>query len=473
MENIVTKTLELELYQQAFHSSIQDCEQRRATLRNDEDRAKYINSLIAEFKKEEIDAAIQADQTQLDDADDTNNQDFQHSFASNTLEVLQLNEVNDHLSWLTAKLEEKGDESERNVLKHQYGLLYRLFATERPFENETDISPERFFRDQARIVGQEKVENIIARARETLKQTKKKTSNENIKRILADEVFVALGLEDITEIITAIHEGIRSHTFRSHNDLLEDDTCGEYVKRFLYEAPLSKETIYRYFQIESHMKGFRLLFRCVYQFLTANGKVADSIVFGVGKLWFIFGLIYANVTSEFLSVHIEHLATEGEDRLEEVVIGLKHWGIAVGIVALLAFLVYEGIRLLRHLPVCYCRRREDGSCCYVPAISFALTRMARRNAMRFQQIIAEDMQYDPEAPTYQFQYDPYDDPDVAIYYYHLKEREMEKNRAKEIAQYLGVEFSHHHHNDDHDSGGKYLVTNLMRNNKNKEKAKKT
>jgi len=272
----------------------------------------------------------------------------------------------------------------------------------------------------------------------------------------AAPIFKVLRLQGVIDARTKLEE-FYAKLCASHNQdpeeleekidvyLDEDKLCWQpFLDDYLYERPITTAEMDLYLDIGNDYKRcgwwcnrrnrkcnpkswtFRPFIRGLLYVVTAKNSLIRSSTVGLEKLWFVFGLLYANEITDFLQVHIHGYAQNLTDDWNAIWSGFQKLCVSIGLILLLAFLVYEPPRMYRHIPR-MCRRDSK------VVFDTALAEMARRNRQTFTRIIARDVKYDPEAPNYEQDYDSEnDDPYVAKHYFHMEESDISRPDQERI-----------------------------------------
>lgn len=426
MLKVIEETAAYEMYKRQY-PSIVDLQERKSEICNDRQRALFVNSIIADYKRQEIEALL-ARRANVDEIFAYLGLEDERELVHMIRGLIYRDEfVMDELYWICGIGSTTGGKN---------ALLWDI---------QTRLQEGNYLGARGSITCLEKQTNIVRlRVDEDLNKGK------ILSRLLA-----VLGLDVTAKAIKGIEQYLVKVEHPQVDELISQSATAEWFKHFFFNAAITVAIMDQYFQVGAYLQQWntRSFFRSLFRLFTGNGLVTQSFFLGLAKLNFIFGLIYANVTSEFLSEHVQRVSSEMTDDVRDVATGLRRWGIAIGIVAFLAFITYESQRLYWHIPRC-CRRRDSRgrySCCggvgKFRLVDWNLSRRARRYRQRFEQIIQQDVEYDPEAPTYVFEYDSEnDDPDVAVYYYHIRERERASHhpstRQSEVTRRARIDHLH-------------------------------
>jgi hypothetical protein len=422
MNTLPGLALEVELYQKQFQPSIAELEERKLKLVNDVERAKYVNSLLAIYKLAEIQKRFD----QIVALVKNGEVDEWNTFLINLYQFLGLIQARHLISWISLVFAKLRTPKERQE-KFRAAVLSKEEYQEDNDVLRLDEQTLAYLHDKLGIPG------TLEHKKKIMAVNRLKCEKDEDKEAL----FRLFDLCDIRHALGVIEEYLHNLLMKEEEkvvkpspqiqELIHIKGADKWFTYFLYESPISKEEMDEYFKIGQRMGCARRTLRTLYCIVTLWGMITESMFIGLAKLQFVFGLIYANVTSEFLATHVQVFSENLSDDVVQIQVGLKKWAIACSMVAFLAFIVYETLRIYSHIPR-FCRRGR--------LFNFYVNKQARRFRRRFTQIMNYDTVYDDESPTYQFEYDSEnDDPDVAAYYYHLREKECERKKAQVEADY--------------------------------------
>lgn len=382
----VKSVMEMQLYEQMYMPTIVELQERRSKLATDEHRAKYVRKLISVYRKQQIDAHLMALNTSP------------KKDATSIYRLLGLDHELELVQYVRCIVQDND--------------VCQIVMQIRTQMDDGSGIPQAL-RDR---LGYGKASETFSRNMRKIESLHVGQSSDTLKFILS-----MIGLETVEEVCEGICNYINTVSPLMVDDLMTyNDKVQGWFDKYLEECEITVRLMDEVFQVGAKMGFHRTFRRRLYRLITVNGMITESLSIGLAKLQFVFGLIYANVTSQFLAKHVQTFSTTLTDDVFEIWLGLKQWAIACSMVALLAFIVYEGMRAYNHIPR-FCRRRNP----------FALAKLARRNRKWFTTCIMQDAHFDDESSTYQFEYDSEnDDPDVAVFYYHLREREKARTHLE-------------------------------------------
>ena len=204
------------------------------------------------------------------------------------------------------------------------------------------------------------------------------------------------------------------------------------------EKPMNAASLKKVFELSKEIEGWRSSRALYYQFvkrITLWGTLIDWYVAAQVRFWLVLGLTAANLLSTFLTLHVTRWATDDYDPPADVITGLQHLFKGLGILLIIALIVYEVPRFYHHYgPRSISKVTSSKSDCisrYLDRLD-KQSRIARRNEAIFNYIMSKDKRWDSEARTYRFRYDPENDnPIIASVYFHLEEEEEMKEKTVE------------------------------------------
>lgn len=378
MNSVVEKAFEVELYHSINRASISELEECQNTLKSDKERAKYVNKILAVHKQRKLQSLLDEINVKHVPGELNNMEKVRKEVMDKIIYTLGIKNACDAIDWIR--------QNPDNIFPEQTDDIYKEIR-----KRIGSLHSIQYLENQKR-----------------LKEAKKDVG----------PILEILGLKEIDDI----HAGIQSYLSTTKEGTLiiselmtYTDDLEKWFIRYLYDDEPSISDMVEYLHIGKTMTIARTIRRYLYRIITLNGVIAESVLIGVAKLNFVFGLIYANVTSDFLYVHVQRFSLDMTDDVYEIGTGLKRWALAISMVAFLAFIVYETLRVYGHLPRC---NRNNQLC------NFALTKRSRRWRKAFMEGMARDAQHDDEYATHQFDYDSENiDPYAGIYYFHRKEKE--------------------------------------------------